>query len=544
MWSYYSGLALVFRPPEGEFASFRLFTAQLVCAGRCRQADVVRTFGVSKNSVLRSVRKYREQGIGSFYRRPPGRGPTVMTAAVTAPAETLLACGRTRREVAEALGVNYETLRKALEQGRVRAPAPLRGEEEVAPSVSVTDKSTRSEADAAAGEELGVACTRPVERVLAAVGQLPAGAPVRFLVPRLLQDVPGQPTAEELQAAPQRSRFVLVFDRAGDSPAFFRELWEQHRIACLTYHKHPTGEWAEQEFQETEVRLPVGETVTLRLAERGSWSGSRKEGLWLQELRKLTDSGPQVSLISTAFDRLGPENAGLLFSRWSQENFFAYRRKHFALDALNECGTEVIPGTNKPVVNPDWRELDRQHRSVRSQLTQRPARFAAGTLHPAAEGPALAKWERQQAAVIEEIEQWGHALKTLHEQKQSPPHPLDWDQLPADQKCERLAPSRKRLLDTVRLVAYRAETALANLVREQLAHEDEARSLLRDLFRSDADLHPDPAAGVLAVNVHTFANPRSNRAIQHLLNHLNEAEFTYPGTTLRLRYTLAGEPRT
>jgi hypothetical protein len=66
--------------------------------------------------------------------------------------------------------------------------------------------------------------------------------------------------------------------------------------------------------------------------------------------------------------------------------------------------------------------------------------------------------------------------------------------------------------------------------------------LIRDLVRSDADLRPDEAAGVLEVRVHTFANPRSNRAIQHLLDHLNLAEFTYPGTTLRLTYALAAPP--
>ena len=111
--------------------------------------------------------------------------------------------------------------------------------------------------------------------------------------------------------------------------------------------------------------------------------------------------------------------------------------------------------------------------------------------------------------------------------------------LPEDEKFERLAPSRKRLTDTVKLVAYRAETALAMIVREQSSHPEEARSLVRDLFRSDADIHPDQAAGVLDVRLHTLANPRSNRAIQHLLDHLNAAEFSYPGTKLRLTYSLS-----
>ena len=38
--------------------------------------------------------------------------------------------------------------------------------------------------------------------------------------------------------------------------------------------------------------------------------------------------------------------------------------------------------------------------------------------------------------------------------------------------------------------------------------------------------------------MHTLANPRSNLAIQHLLDHLNASEFVYPGTTLRLTYTI------
>ena len=116
---------------------------------------------------------------------------------------------------------------------------------------------------------------------------------------------------------------------------------------------------------------------------------------------------------------------------------------------------------------------------------------------------------------------------------------MAWEELPEDQKFERLAPSRKRLTDTVKLVAYRAETALATIVREKISHVDEARSLVRDLLRSDADIYPDQTAGVLAVRIHTLANPRSNRAIQHLLDHLNAAELTYPGTNLRLTYSLS-----
>jgi len=114
--------------------------------------------------------------------------------------------------------------------------------------------------------------------------------------------------------------------------------------------------------------------------------------------------------------------------------------------------------------------------------------------------------------------------------------------MPADEKFERLPPSRKRLTDTVKLVAYRAETALAIIVREELTHVDEARALLRDLFRSGADRSHNQSAGTLEVRLHPLADPRSNHAVEHLLEHLNATEFTYAGTRLRLIYTLAAPP--
>jgi hypothetical protein len=215
------------------------------------------------------------------------------------------------------------------------------------------------------------------------------------IVPRLLKDVPGQPTKEQLQADPHLSRFVIIFDREGYSPAFFRQMWRDHRIACITYHKYPKEAWPESWFSETEVTMPNGEVVSMKLAEMGSWIGSRSEGLWVREIRKLAASGHQTSLISTAYGLLGLENAASLFSRWSQENFFRYMMEHFAIDALSEYGTETLSGTTRPVVNPARRELDRQSRSVKSKLTQRQARFAALTLHPQAEASEIAKWERE-----------------------------------------------------------------------------------------------------------------------------------------------------
>jgi transposase len=183
-WTYFCGVQPVFRHAEDDRQSFRMFTAQLCCQGACTQAQIIRTFGVSKNSVLRSTKKFREEGVEGFYRPRRGRGPSVMTAEVSAEAQRLLDLGRSRREVADDVGVKHDTLRKAINQGRLRE-APSSEQEgwqkpEASEVPAPSDKSTRSDVDAAAGEEMGIACTRACERVMAAVGLLPSGATTKF----------------------------------------------------------------------------------------------------------------------------------------------------------------------------------------------------------------------------------------------------------------------------------------------------------------------------------------------------------------------------
>jgi hypothetical protein len=75
-------------------------------------------------------------------------------------------------------------------------------------------------------------------------------------------------------------------------------------------------------------------------------------------------------------------------------------------------------------------------------------------LHPESRPKHVAIWKQKQATLVEEIEQFEHELTKAKEQiKQIPKH-IDWRELPDGEKFERLAPSRKKLLDTAKLIAY------------------------------------------------------------------------------------------
>jgi hypothetical protein len=359
------------------------------------------------------------------------------------------------------------------------------------------------------------------------------------IVPRLLEDVPNQPDEKVLTANPYLCRFVLVFDREGYSPAFFARMWRTHRIACITYHKHPAEPWPESWFEEKTVTMPDGEMVTMRLAEMGTLLGSGKKTFWVREVRKLTDSGHQTSLISSAYDLPHTDLAVRMFSRWCQENFFRYMKQHFEIDMLCEYGVVEIPDTEK-VVNPGWRDLNRSRNQVQSWLRYRRARFSEMTMHPQSETEPekYQKWLTRKSELLEEIDQYEHQLEVLKAQlKQTPKH-ITWGELEDKDKFNRLLPGRKRLMDTVRMIAYRAETAMAGLLLGPTVNMSDARRLLQGLFVTDADILPDIENQCLRVRVHNASTPADNRSIAGLLDELNKAEIIYPGSNLRLAYEL------
>ena len=109
-------------------------------------------------------------------------------------------------------------------------------------------------------------------------------------------------------------------------------------------------------------------------------------------------------------------------------------------------------------------------------------------------------------------------------------------------RLRRIAPARKHFLDTIKMIAYRAETAMMLDIREFLARPDDARALLRELFTATADILPDSNAQTLTVRLHHLANPLSTQAAAHLAQLLNQTETHHPATNHRLRYELVSNP--
>jgi len=343
-------------------------------------------------------------------------------------------------------------------------------------------------------------------------------------------------TAEIEQRLQQDARahwFTVVFDREGYSPEFFAQLFEK-RIAVLTYHKFPQADWPAEEFSAQRVQLAGGQAVSMKLAERGTQLSNK---FWVREIRKLTDSGHQTALLTTNFQAPVGPLAVSLFARWSQENFFRYMREHYSLDRLVEYGTELIPESLE-VVNPRWRQLDSQIRSKAAQRYRLQAEFGALALSEGLSEPDVQSYEQRQGQLQEEIQQTEVEIDNLKQQRKQTAHHVPIQSLPQQERFSRLRTERKHFIDTIKMIAYRAESSLVSLLREHLARSDDARTLVRQIFETEADLLPDLKTKMLTVRIHHLTQSAHDQVLEKLCSALNETQTVFPSTDLTLSFKI------
>lgn len=363
------------------------------------------------------------------------------------------------------------------------------------------------------------------------------------ILPRLEKDVPNQPDERELEAAPKLCRFMIVTDRECYSVDFFDYLW-QKRIAICTYRKNVKDEWPEDEFAEYEQRDDDGNAVRLKLAERAvvlknSDSKNPKE-ISVREVRKLSQSGHQTAIVTTNFTLSIVEVGLYMFARWCQENFFKYMSQSFDIDTLVSYSTRAISDTEM-LINPEYRKHEKELKSIDGKLFNHKARFAQidlviEELDDKKFNKAISKMNN----TYEQITILKDKRSTIKEKMKNMGRKVPFRDLPGPEKFSSVINERKHFMDNIKMIAYRAETAMYNLIKPEINihHRDEGRKLLQQIYKSDADIIPDYKNKTLTVNLHNLSYKRDDKVVRYLCDKLNETETAFPGTELKLIYNL------
>lgn len=354
------------------------------------------------------------------------------------------------------------------------------------------------------------------------------------IIPRLLEEIPNQPTEEDISKDKYKSRFGIVFDREGYSPSFIAEMWEK-RIICYTYKKYATILWEEEEFIEFECSLPTGEKVKMKLAERGIFLD---EKIWVREIRKLTTSGHQTSLITTDYKNKSSIIAVLMFARWSQENFFKYMAEHFGIDRLVEYGTEILDETKK-VVNPEYKNIDSSIKINNGKLKNKLSEFGRMNLSSEElEENKMQEFESSKSKLREDILDFEKTITDLKIKRSAINKHIDLSEMPENIRYSGLLSEKKHIMDLIKMIAYRAETGMVSILKEVMGKPEDARSLLRAIYQTEVDLKPDEKNNILNVAVHNLNNKSTDTVVKYLCDKLNETDTIFPGTNLRLMFKL------
>jgi hypothetical protein len=351
------------------------------------------------------------------------------------------------------------------------------------------------------------------------------------LAPRLLELTDGRVSQDELDADESFARFTLVFDREAYSPAFFKQLWDCFRIAVITYRKNVKDKWDEEDFSDYKVGTEV--ETDMKLCEKQV----EINGVELREIRRLTDSGHQTSVVTTNYKISTALIAFYMFSRWTQENFFRYMRQEYDIDRIVQYGVDELD-TTIMIVNREYSNLSYKLKKLR----ERKARCQA-KLYVLMEENIEGEMEQTKKNIEEQLE-YRQKIESLKEeelkvidQRKQQPYRISIGEMPEDTRYNKLKMESKHLQNIIKIICYRSETAIANLLAGYYQKRtNEIRALVKSIIFAKADLYPDYRAKTLTVRLNSLATLRDNMAIREIYQTLNDYEAVFPGTELKLVY--------
>ena len=332
-----------------------------------------------------------------------------------------------------------------------------------------------------------------------------------------------------------KPRCTFVFDREAYEPAFFYRLWKTYRIAVITYRKNVKDLWSDERFENKAVTV-LQQTVNMKICECGTELG----GFWFREIRRQGETGHQTAIITNHPTLETAIVAGRMFGRWSQENFFRYLIQDYDFDKMITFGTESIDST-KEVVNPEYRKITHQIKKIREKIQRIEARFyplaQQAMDEPLDTLPAVTHRQTEYRNTIEHYRTKEGELitkRTLLQPK------IQLSQMPEQQRYNKLKTESKILMNVIKMICYRAESAVASWITPFLSKaDDEKRMLIKQIIACNADLVPDYQNNTLTITLHSLSTQRFNKATSELAKLLNETQTSFPGTQLTMIFKIS-----
>ncbi len=327
---------------------------------------------------------------------------------------------------------------------------------------------------------------------------------------------------------------TVVFDRGGWSPKLFQDLLAMG-FDLLTYRKGRTRHIAEKRFTWHQARLD-GRQVRYRLHDQPV--RFLKGKLRLRQVTRLTETGHQTPIVTSRWDLRAIVVAHRMFERWRQENFFKYLREEYLIDALVDYQVEP-DDPNRSVPNPIRKAVEKEIHTARVHLKKLRQSYGATTIDYFHGGSrTMAGFEIKEKKIRAALDKAIDRIKKLKVRRASLPARVPLVDARKGQELVKLSTERKHLTNILKMIAYQMESDLVELVRPHYKRvEDEGRTLIQSALQDTADI--EPTVDQLRITLAPLSSPHRSRVLVALCEVLNRTNTLFPGTQLRMRYSVA-----
>ncbi len=334
-------------------------------------------------------------------------------------------------------------------------------------------------------------------------------------------------------------RITVVFDRGGSDAATYEALIKLE-VDILAYHRFPdpinhalftktptiiNGKECDHAPLEREIELKVYDKTRERKD-----TGRRVK---LRELIVLRKDGKTTHAVTTRRDKDSATLLTMLFRRWTQENFFKHFDYAYDFDHLAVYAKTAVPkGGDHP--NPEFTQLQKQARKLRSDIGRMLQRNigTAECANPVALAARLSgglpKAKAQTLADLCEN------LKKTQDVMAVTPRREGTDsfvQLDAESRL---------LLNLVKSEAYCAEGVLARLVGDEWSGVNgNEKGIVEGMMQTTGSIKVN--GGLLQIALRHQSTPERTRLLRHLCDTATVMAVNYPGTTLRMVFSVEEE---
>jgi transposase len=357
------------------------------------------------------------------------------------------------------------------------------------------------------------------------------------LVPRIVKDLRDQGEKRPL---------TVIFDREGWSPKMFAQLDAMENVFFLTYRKAKANKELPQlpaSAFATYKGVFDGQTVEYELADKKIYidygSGKNRKRLRLRQITRRREIEGQTHIVTNNHSESTLVLAHRMFSRWTQENYFKYMEKEMDFDGLLSYMMEDADG-KREVPNPERRKLSEKINEVKNQLSELTRTYGERALENKESRRATMRgFKIANGALGQKIREITETLEQLQHRYNSLPAKVTVQETLNGEKPQQVRIETRRLINCFRMAAFRAESALRELLRPHYRQwRQDGRTIIQSMLQSSGDLEVHP--GELRVILAPQSAPHRTRALEMLCQELNALGTRFPGSDLQLKFSVRG----